>query len=124
MPCPQPFASQSVEEINALLNANIKSLTVITYVVLNGMLQRNKGLVLNVSAFSGLYPVPYISAYSASKVSNATLVSFLCAYCNSTLARNRDRISGVHRIFFEMSEYGIDKHGRDRANSYPRPGQS
>lgn len=69
MQTPIPFVKNSLEEINNLLNANIKSLTMITYVTMNGMLSRNKGLILNLSAFSGLYPVPFISVYSASKVS-------------------------------------------------------
>lgn len=70
MPCPQRFASQSIEEMSSLLNANIIWPTVITHIVLDGMLKRKRGLILNVSAFSGLYPVPYISAYSSSKVRN------------------------------------------------------
>lgn len=65
---PLPFTKIAIEEINSILNANIKSLTLITYVVMSGMLQRNKGLILNLSAFSGLHPVPFISVYSASKV--------------------------------------------------------
>lgn len=63
-----PFVKCPLEEVNAILNGNIKSLTMITYVVMNGMLPRNRGLILNLSAFSGLYPVPFISVYSASKV--------------------------------------------------------
>lgn len=68
MRSPLPFTKIAIEEINSILNANIKSLTLITYVVMSGMLQRNKGLILNLSAFSGLHPVPFISVYSASKV--------------------------------------------------------
>lgn len=69
MPNPAPFVKVPLDEINVILNSNIKSLTMITYVVMTGMLQRNRGLILNLSAFSGLYPVPFISVYSASKVS-------------------------------------------------------
>ncbi|KAK7590614.1 hypothetical protein V9T40_002227 [Parthenolecanium corni] len=84
MQCPMPFVKCSLEEVNAILNANIKSLTMITYVVMNGMLQRNRGLILNLSAFSGLYPVPFISVYSASKAYLEFFSRSLSMECKNT----------------------------------------
>ncbi|XP_065211918.1 hydroxysteroid dehydrogenase-like protein 1 [Planococcus citri] len=81
---PTPFTKISAEEINSLLNANVKSLTMITYVILTGMLHRNKGLILNVSAFSGLYPVPFISVYSASKAYTEFFSQALNMECRGT----------------------------------------
>lgn len=103
-----PFVKCSLEEVNAILNANIKSLTMITYVVMNGMLQRNRGLILNLSAFSGLYPVPFISVYSASKVRSVIKLSLdLGGFPNI------DEISlhsGVSRVFFSFLEHGMQEH--------------
>lgn len=81
---PTPFVKISAEEINTLLNANVKSLTMITYVVMTGMLHRNKGLILNLSAFSGLYPVPFISVYSASKAYTEFFSQSLNMECRGT----------------------------------------
>lgn len=49
-----------------------------------GMLHRNKGLILNLSAFSGLYPVPFISVYSASKAYTEFFSQSLNMECRGT----------------------------------------
>lgn len=51
---------------------------------MTGMLHRNKGLILNLSAFSGLYPVPFISVYSASKAYTEFFSQSLSMECRGT----------------------------------------
>nr|XP_020865398.1 very-long-chain 3-oxoacyl-CoA reductase [Phascolarctos cinereus] len=53
--------------INKLINTNIFSVCRMTQLVLPGMLERSKGAILNISSASGMYPVPLLSVYSATK---------------------------------------------------------
>ncbi|XP_076340440.1 inactive hydroxysteroid dehydrogenase-like protein 1 [Tachypleus tridentatus] len=49
------------------INVNMTSVTMMTYMVLPQMVQRGKGLVINMSSISSFYPLPLMAAYSASK---------------------------------------------------------
>ncbi|XP_036620789.1 very-long-chain 3-oxoacyl-CoA reductase [Trichosurus vulpecula] len=53
--------------INKLININVFSVCKMTQLVLPGMLERSKGAILNISSASGMYPVPLLSVYSATK---------------------------------------------------------
>uniref|UniRef100_A0AAQ4QVC5 Hydroxysteroid (17-beta) dehydrogenase 12b n=1 Tax=Gasterosteus aculeatus aculeatus TaxID=481459 RepID=A0AAQ4QVC5_GASAC len=46
---------------------NVPSLDTMTRLVLPGMVERKKGAILNISSASGMYPVPLLTVYSASK---------------------------------------------------------
>ncbi|XP_044302530.1 testosterone 17-beta-dehydrogenase 3 [Varanus komodoensis] len=51
----------------AILNCNILSLTKITRIILEQMIPRQKGLILNISSAVGTFPCPLFAIYSASK---------------------------------------------------------
>ncbi|KAM6157635.1 very-long-chain 3-oxoacyl-CoA reductase [Rhynchocyon petersi] len=53
--------------IKKLININIVSVCKMTRLVLPGMIERSKGVILNISSASGMYPVPLLAIYSASK---------------------------------------------------------
>ncbi|XP_063294258.1 very-long-chain 3-oxoacyl-CoA reductase isoform X1 [Pelobates fuscus] len=53
--------------INKLIDINIVSVCKMTRLVLPGMLERSKGIILNISSASGMYPVPLLTVYSATK---------------------------------------------------------
>ncbi|KAM8940313.1 very-long-chain 3-oxoacyl-CoA reductase [Pelodytes ibericus] len=53
--------------LDKLININIVSVCKMTRIVLPGMLERSKGIILNISSASGMYPVPLLSVYSATK---------------------------------------------------------
>ncbi|XP_028815114.1 very-long-chain 3-oxoacyl-CoA reductase-A [Denticeps clupeoides] len=53
--------------INNMINVNITSVCQMTRLVLPRMVERSKGVVLNISSASGMYPVPLLTVYSASK---------------------------------------------------------
>ncbi|KAM9302386.1 very-long-chain 3-oxoacyl-CoA reductase [Gastrophryne carolinensis] len=53
--------------IDKLININIASVCKMTRLVLPGMLERSKGIILNVASASGMYPTPLLTVYSASK---------------------------------------------------------
>lgn len=52
---------------DTLINLNIVSVLKMTRIVLDGMVERKKGLLVHISSASSLLPVPYLSTYSASK---------------------------------------------------------
>ncbi|XP_053279705.1 very-long-chain 3-oxoacyl-CoA reductase-B [Pleuronectes platessa] len=53
--------------IDNMVNINITSVCQMTRLVLPQMVERKKGAILNISSASGMYPVPFLSVYSASK---------------------------------------------------------
>lgn len=61
------FAEHPREDIERLLDLNIKALTVLTHHVLPGMRQRHAGGVINLASLGGYAPGPWQAAYYASK---------------------------------------------------------
>ncbi|XP_067850150.1 very-long-chain 3-oxoacyl-CoA reductase-A-like [Heptranchias perlo] len=53
--------------INKMININMLSVSKMTSMVLPAMVERSKGIILNVSSASALYPVPLLTLYSATK---------------------------------------------------------
>ncbi|XP_063800224.1 very-long-chain 3-oxoacyl-CoA reductase [Pseudophryne corroboree] len=53
--------------LDKLIDINIISVCKMTRLVLPGMLERSKGVILNISSASGMYPVPLLTVYSATK---------------------------------------------------------
>lgn len=53
--------------INNMINVNITSVCQMTRLVLPRMEARAKGVILNISSASGMYPVPLLTVYSSTK---------------------------------------------------------
>ncbi|XP_015244939.1 PREDICTED: very-long-chain 3-oxoacyl-CoA reductase-B-like, partial [Cyprinodon variegatus] len=53
--------------LDTLININITSVCQMTRLLLPQMVERKKGAILNISSASGMYPVPLLTVYSASK---------------------------------------------------------
>ncbi|XP_029108015.1 very-long-chain 3-oxoacyl-CoA reductase-A isoform X3 [Scleropages formosus] len=53
--------------VNTVINVNITSVCQMTRLVLPKMVERSKGVILNISSASGMYPVPLLTIYSATK---------------------------------------------------------
>ncbi|XP_029439005.1 very-long-chain 3-oxoacyl-CoA reductase [Rhinatrema bivittatum] len=53
--------------LNKMININITSVCKMTRLVLPSMLERSKGVILNISSASGMFPVPLLTVYSATK---------------------------------------------------------
>ncbi|KAM9221332.1 very-long-chain 3-oxoacyl-CoA reductase [Dugong dugon] len=53
--------------IKKLINTNVVSVCKMTQLVLPGMVERSKGVILNISSASAMYPVPMLTIYSATK---------------------------------------------------------
>ncbi|XP_053127005.1 very-long-chain 3-oxoacyl-CoA reductase [Hemicordylus capensis] len=53
--------------IDKMINVNILSVCKMTRLVLPGMLERSRGVIVNISSFAGLDPCPFMTLYSATK---------------------------------------------------------
>ncbi|XP_052008251.1 very-long-chain 3-oxoacyl-CoA reductase-B isoform X1 [Xyrauchen texanus] len=53
--------------INSMININIISVCQMTRLVLPRMVDRSKGVILNIASASGMYPVPLLTLYSSTK---------------------------------------------------------
>jgi len=74
-----PFLGQSPEEIDQLVELNIRALTSLTRHFLAGMRARGRGGVLNLASLGGYAPGPYQAAYYASKAYVISLSEALAA---------------------------------------------
>lgn len=61
------FESADWDKIEAMLQVNIKALTLLTHLLLPGMIQRQRGVVLNIGSIAGYAPLPTFAVYAASK---------------------------------------------------------
>ncbi|TYZ64020.1 hypothetical protein PybrP1_003539, partial [[Pythium] brassicae (nom. inval.)] len=64
---PEYFDQLSDERMDQLIKLNVTSTTVMSKLVLPGMAQRKRGVVVNLSSGSGRLVVPLLSQYSATK---------------------------------------------------------
>ena len=74
-----PFLVQSPEEIDRMVDLNIRALTALTRHFLVGMRARGRGGVLNLASLGGYAPGPYQAAYYASKAYVISLSEALAA---------------------------------------------
>ena len=64
---PVPFAETEEREMNNIITINCAATLRVTQLVLPGMLQRKRGLILTMGSFGGLTPTPLLATYSGSK---------------------------------------------------------
>ncbi|XP_048513900.1 very-long-chain 3-oxoacyl-CoA reductase-like isoform X1 [Athalia rosae] len=64
---PEVFTNLPEESIAKILQLNVAGVTGVARAVLPGMMERRKGVVINISSTAAAIPSPYLSVYSASK---------------------------------------------------------
>ncbi|KDQ49272.1 hypothetical protein JAAARDRAFT_82253 [Jaapia argillacea MUCL 33604] len=64
---PSDFAETPKHEIDDIVAINISAVLRVTSIVLPGMIQRKRGLILNIGSFAGSIPSPMLATYSGSK---------------------------------------------------------
>ncbi|KAG6369315.1 hypothetical protein JVT61DRAFT_9185 [Boletus reticuloceps] len=74
---PSYFAETAEQEIEDIVTVNIMGTLRVTHAILPGMIQRKRGLILNVGSFAGEVPSPMISTYSGTKAFLSTFTSAL-----------------------------------------------
>ena len=61
------FATMSIWRELEEIDVNVKALVVLTHAVLQPMLERKQGIIINVGSTGSFQPVPYMSLYAATK---------------------------------------------------------
>jgi len=61
------FVKLDSEEIENMIEVNVKALTVLSHHFAKQMVQRRRGGIINVSSIAGYMPLAYFNAYSATK---------------------------------------------------------
>ena len=65
----RPYAKlKEARTIHDLINCNIMSISRMCHIVLPRMIQRKKGVIINVGSLAGIFPTPMYTLYGASKV--------------------------------------------------------
>ncbi|KAJ5925147.1 hypothetical protein N7454_007786 [Penicillium verhagenii] len=64
---PVPFAQTPASEVADIITINCTGTLRVTQLVVPGMIQRHRGLVLTMGSFGGLLPTPLLATYSGSK---------------------------------------------------------
>ncbi|KAJ5805175.1 hypothetical protein N7474_011062 [Penicillium riverlandense] len=64
---PVPFAQTPASEMANIVTINCMGTLRVTQLVVPGMIQRRRGLVLTMGSFGGLLPTPLLATYSGSK---------------------------------------------------------
>ena len=76
-----PFADLPVEKAREMVRLNVIGLTELTYRVLEGMLARGDGAIINVASSSAMQPCPGYALYAATKAYVLSFTSALWAEC-------------------------------------------
>ncbi|KAI6027064.1 hypothetical protein EDC04DRAFT_3116205 [Pisolithus marmoratus] len=74
---PTYFAETADQENEEIVAINVESMIRVTRAVLPGMVQRKRGLILNVGSFAGQIPSPMLATYSGTKAFVSTFTSAL-----------------------------------------------
>lgn len=64
---PVPFALTPAKEMRDIVAVNVNATLAVTSLVLPGMQDRKRGLILTMGSFGGLLPTPLLATYSGSK---------------------------------------------------------
>ena len=62
-----PFATSELQRVKEMLAVNMTALTLLTRLLLPGMIARRRGAILNVSSSAGFLPIAGFAVYAATK---------------------------------------------------------
>ncbi|KAI5100407.1 very-long-chain 3-oxoacyl-CoA reductase-A [Silurus meridionalis] len=99
--------------INTMINVNITSVCQMTRLVLPKMEARAKGVILNISSASGMYPVPLLTVYSSTKASSV-LPFFVATKMTRIRKPTLDKPTPERYVAAELTTVGL----QDQTNGY------
>lgn len=76
-----PFVDMPMTRLEEMLNLHVLTVVQTTRLILPSMIDRRRGAIINVSSIAGLFSVPYLAQYAATK---AFLVAFSEAIAQET----------------------------------------
>ncbi len=78
------FCSLPLERELQMIRLNVSALVALTHHYLAPMLERKRGVILNVASTAGFQPVPYLTTYAATKAFVLSFTEALAAECEGT----------------------------------------
>ena len=90
------------DDLYTCINDNVLQMT---RMVLKGMAERKRGVILNLSSASGARPTPLISLYSAAKVNCCIFSSCLCLRFHAFF---RGRLIEINKTMYRT----VEKHNK------------
>jgi 3-hydroxy acid dehydrogenase/malonic semialdehyde reductase len=109
----EPAQSASLDDWDAMIDTNCKGLVYVTRALLPGMVQRNRGHVVNLGSVAGTYPYPGGNVYGATKAFVHQFSQNLKADLVGTRVRVTDVEPGMVRTDFSVVRFRGDA---ERAN--------
>jgi uncharacterized protein len=101
-----PFVDQPRDDIEAMLQVNIRAVTILCRRIGESMAQRGGGRILNVSSFAALAPIPRYAVYSGAK---AYIIAFSQALAHE-LAPRKVKISVLCPGFTKTEFHDVSRH--------------
>ena len=101
-----PFVDQPRDDIEALLEVNIRALTILCRRLGEAMADRGGGSILNVSSFAALAPIPRYAVYSGAK---AYVVAFSQALRHE-LSKKNVKVSVLCPGFTKTEFHEVSRH--------------
>lgn len=102
---PDEFSNVPMEILWSLIKLNVGAMITMTRIVVNGMKERKKGAIINISSGSELMPCPFLTVYAATKVN-------FSKFDASNFWNNMTFISQAFVRHFTLGlQYELDSHG-------------
>ena len=111
----RPLVEMTREDVDRMLDVNLRGLLHVLRLVLPGMISRDRGHVFNISSIAALYPFPASSVYGATKAAVRSLTNTL----RIDLAGRRIRVTEIAPGRVETEIY-VDAFGGDRTATHDK----
>jgi short-subunit dehydrogenase len=76
------FATLDLDKELEIISLNVSALVALTHTVLQGMRERRRGTIINVSSAAGFQPIPFMATYAATK-------AFVTSFSEAIAEENR-----------------------------------
>lgn len=105
-PAPEPFLNipDRDKTIHDIINCNITSVPMMCSLILPQMVQRKRGLIINISSTASVFPCPNMTMYSASKAFVTKFSNDLAAEYESKGINVQVLITGGVRKYLKANE--------------------
>lgn len=106
----EPAHESDLDGWEAMVDTNVKGLMYLTRAVLPGMVQRDRGHVVNMSSTAALYPYPGANVYGATKA----FVSQFSRNLRADLLGTKVRVTDIEPGLVEGTEFSAIRFGGDK----------
>ncbi len=117
----EPAHEANLDDWEVMVDTNVKGLMYVTRCVLPGMVERNRGHVINIGSIAGNWPYPGGNAYGASKAFVKQFTNNLRADLSGTAVKVTNVEPGLAETEFSLVRYKGDTAKADQVYQDTRP---